>query len=169
MIVKTSSSNRGGKRVIYHFGDCTFDTVRGELRRSGKEIHTTPQVLVVLSYLFEHRDRMVSRDELLEQCWHGSYVSDVTLTICMRRVRQAIGQSQTGLMLIVTLHRRGYRFVAEVTESPEPAPVPAEVGTALLPTLETRMPSAIEREDAVASAIEPLAYEVLGERVASSG
>jgi DNA-binding winged helix-turn-helix (wHTH) protein len=51
--------------MIYQFGDCTLDTVRDEVRRSGEVINTTPQALVVLRYLLEHRDRVVSRDELL--------------------------------------------------------------------------------------------------------
>jgi DNA-binding winged helix-turn-helix (wHTH) protein len=116
--------------MIYHFGDCTLDTARDEIRRSGELIHTPPQARMVLRYLLEHRDRVVSREELLAQCWPRSYVSDATLTSCLRRVRQAIGQTPSGPTLIATLHRRGYRFVAAVTEL-------AETASAVTPDVET--------------------------------
>lgn len=113
--------------MLYQFGDCIFDTTRDELCRSGEVIHTTPQALVVLRILLEYRDRVVSREELFEQCWPGSYVSEATLTSCLRRVPQAIGQTRTGSTLIKTLHRRGYRFVAEVIELAEDAQAPDAV------------------------------------------
>jgi hypothetical protein len=55
-----------------------------------------PQALNVLRYLLAHRDRMVSRAELLAQCWPDSYVSQTTLTSCLWRVRRAIGQNRLG-------------------------------------------------------------------------
>ncbi|WP_089935493.1 AAA family ATPase [Candidatus Entotheonella palauensis] len=103
--------------MIYQFGDCALDTARETLRRTGEVINMAPQALKVLRYLIDHRARVVSRDELLEQCWPESYVSDASLTSYLRRVRQAIGQQRPGPALIETVHRRGYRFVAEVTES----------------------------------------------------
>jgi DNA-binding winged helix-turn-helix (wHTH) protein len=116
----------------YRFGDCVFDDARGELRRLDDVIPLDPQVLVVLCYLLMHRQRVVSRDELLEQCWPETYVSDAALTSCLRRVRQAIGQTQGRVTLIATLHRRGYRFVAEVSEIDEHAAVPPQ-GEAISP------------------------------------
>jgi DNA-binding winged helix-turn-helix (wHTH) protein/predicted ATPase len=106
----------------YRFSDCVFDASREELYRQGEVMHTTPQALKVLRYLLEHRERVVSRDELLEQCWPDSYVSDATLTSCLRRVRQSLGQRGSGSSLIQTVHRRGYRFVAEVIEADDAVP-----------------------------------------------
>ena len=133
--------------MIYRFGDCMFDLARQELRRADAVIRVEPQALRVLCYLFEHRDRVVSRDELIEQCWRESYVSDASLSSCLRRVRQAIGQRRETPILIETVHRRGYRFVAEVTELAEPAPA----------TPETEALSAVEREDATEPEEPPLA------------
>ena len=53
--------------MIYPFGDCEVDTVRFELRRGGERHHVEPQVFDVLLYLLEHRERVVSREELLAQ------------------------------------------------------------------------------------------------------
>ncbi|WP_089718305.1 AAA family ATPase, partial [Candidatus Entotheonella palauensis] len=124
--------------MIYQFYDYIFDSDRNEMRRSGEVVHVRPQVLAVLRYLLEHRHRVVSRDELFEQCWPESYVSDATLTSCLRRVREVIGQTQRGPTLIATRHRRGYQFVAEVTELAETASVMSEVQAASPMTPEGR-------------------------------
>lgn len=112
--------------MIYQFSDCVFDVARQELRRAGAVVSLEPQALTVLCYLFEHRDRVVSRGELIEQCWSESFVSDASLTSCLRRVRQALGQQRGTPTLIETVYRRGYRFVSEVTELAEPDPVAPE-------------------------------------------
>lgn len=128
----------------YRFGDCVFDDARGELRRLDDVIPLEPQVLAVLHYLLVHRQRVISRDELLEQCWPETYVSDAALTSCLRRVRQAIGQTQGGPTLIETLHRRGYRFVAEVIAVDESAsmPLPAPPVLSESPPLQRESPPA---------------------------
>ena len=128
--------------MIYQFGDCIFDSIRDEFHRSGEVINMGPQALAVLRYLLEHRDRVVSRDELFEQCWPNSYVSDTALTSCLKRLRQTIGQTRRGPTVIATRHRRGYQFVAEVTALAATISVRPEVplGT----------PSTIEQEDAFA-------------------
>ncbi|ETW99351.1 MAG: hypothetical protein ETSY1_15300 [Candidatus Entotheonella factor] len=124
--------------MIYRFGDCTFDTARQTLRLTDEIVSVEPQALKVLHYLIENRDHVVSRDELLEQCWPESYISDAALSSCLRRVRQAIGQQRSGQTLIETVHRRGYRFVAEVAEvvetaAPAASPAPSNEPPALAP------------------------------------
>jgi DNA-binding winged helix-turn-helix (wHTH) protein len=51
----------------YQFGDYTLDTERYELRRAGIVVKLRPKVLDVLAYLIAHRERLVSKQELLEQ------------------------------------------------------------------------------------------------------
>ncbi len=72
--------------MIYQFGDCVFDTASEVLYRAEQVVNIEPRALKVLCYLFEHRNRVVTRDELFEACWPDSYVSDTTLTSCLRRV-----------------------------------------------------------------------------------
>ena len=57
--------------MIYQFGSYTLHTLRDELRRAGELVGVSPQTFQVLRYLVEHRNRVVSRDELLEQCSGG--------------------------------------------------------------------------------------------------
>ena len=77
-----------------------------------------PKALQVCLYLLEHRDRGVSKDELIEQVWPDQFISEATLTSTVREVRQATGDSGRTQQIIQVLHGYGYRFVAAVVESP---------------------------------------------------
>jgi DNA-binding winged helix-turn-helix (wHTH) protein len=102
--------------MIYRFGDCLLYAERYELHRAAEVIAVEPKVYEVLLYLLAHRDRVVSRAELVEQCWPETYVSHETLNRCVTRVRQAIGQTRRGPRLIQTVYGTGYRFIGPVTE-----------------------------------------------------
>jgi predicted ATPase/DNA-binding winged helix-turn-helix (wHTH) protein/class 3 adenylate cyclase len=109
--------------MIYRFGTCTYDTERHELFRDSHKVPVERQVREVLVYFLQHRHRVLSRDELLEQCWAETYISDAAVNSCLSRLRQAIGQRRGGPLFIQTVHGAGYRFVAEVLEA-EALPVP---------------------------------------------
>jgi len=100
--------------VIYVFGEFELDTELYELRRSGAVQPLEPQVFDVLSYLVEHRDHLVTKDELLAKIWPGRIVSESALTSRLKTARQAIGDTGRAQRWIKTLHGRGYRFVGEV-------------------------------------------------------
>src|SRR5262252_2844496 len=101
----------------YLFGDHALDTSRCELRRTGMRIKLRPKVFDVLTYLIAHRDRVISRQELLEQLWPKQFVGAATLNSCIMEARQAIGDTGQTQRLIQTLHGRGYRFVAAIAEA----------------------------------------------------
>ncbi len=103
--------------MIYAFGDCELDTERYELRRGDARQHVEPQVFDVLAYLLAHRDRLVTREELLAQVWGHSFVSEATLSSRLMAARKAIGDSGRAQALIRTVRGRGYQFVAPVEES----------------------------------------------------
>src|SRR5262245_26748106 len=104
--------------MIYRFGACVLDAERYELRRAGEVVAIEPKVFQVLVYLIRHRDRVVTRDELLESCWSGTYVSEAALTQGLARARKAGGDHRGGLPLIKTVHGQGYRFVAPLLTDP---------------------------------------------------
>jgi TolB-like protein/DNA-binding winged helix-turn-helix (wHTH) protein len=104
--------------MTYVFGDCELDTCLYTLRRAGRTIRLRPKVFRVCLYLLEHRDRVVSREELCTQVWSGQFISQATLEGVIRAVRQAVGDSGQAQGIIQTLHRYGYRFVADVEERP---------------------------------------------------
>src|SRR6266487_2669200 len=119
--------------MTYVFGDCDLDTCLYSLRRAGQTIRLRPKVFRVCLYLLEHRDRVVSREELCTQVWSGQFISQATLEGVIRAVRQAVGDSGQAQGIIQTLHRYGYRFVADVEERPTKATgIEAQLASALL-------------------------------------
>jgi TolB-like protein len=99
--------------VKFLFGDYTLDTNRRELCRRSQPIAVEPQVFDLLVYLIEHRDRVVSKDDLIDAVWVGRIVSDSTLTSRINAARKAIGDSGEKQELIRTIARKGLRFVGE--------------------------------------------------------
>jgi TolB-like protein/DNA-binding winged helix-turn-helix (wHTH) protein len=98
----------------YFFEDCALDTDRRELRRGVDVVPTAPQVLDLLEYLIRSRDRVVSKDDLVNAIWNGRIVSDAALTTRLNAVRRAIGDSGGQQRLIKTFPRKGFRFVGAV-------------------------------------------------------
>jgi TolB-like protein len=100
--------------MLFSFGDQIVDTDRRELRRNLRQVDVEPQVLDVLIYLLENRDRVVSKDDLIASVWDGRIVSDATLTSRIYAVRKAIGDTGRSQTLIRTVARKGIRFVGSV-------------------------------------------------------
>ncbi len=100
--------------MIYAFGSMELDLSRAELRDSGEPRSVEPQVFALIAYLAEHRDRLVSRDELFEKLWENRVVSDSALSSRIKSARQALGDDGRAQAIIKTVHGKGLRFVAEV-------------------------------------------------------
>jgi len=98
------------------FEDYALDTDRRELHRATDVIVVTPQVFDLLDYLIRNRERVVSKDDLIDAVWNGRIVSDAALTTRLNAVRSAIGDTGEKQHLIKTLQRKGFRFVAKVQE-----------------------------------------------------
>ena len=98
------------------FGDYALDIDRRELKRGSELISIGPQVFDLLVYLVQNRERVVSKDDLLEAVWSGRIVSESTLTSHINAVRKAVGDSGEEQRLIRTVARKGFRFVGEVRE-----------------------------------------------------
>ena len=99
------------------FKDCVLDPERRELMRASRSISIGPQVFDVLLYLVENRDRVVSKDDLLQAVWDGRIVSESTVTSHINAVRKAIGDTGDEQNLVKTVPRKGFRFVGEVREA----------------------------------------------------
>ncbi len=105
---------------MYDFDGCCLDPARVELRRDGEPVHVEPQVFDVLAFLLLHRERVVTKAELLDHVWGNRFVSDSTLTSRVKAARRAIGDDGATQRLIATVHGVGYRFVGEVAEPTGP-------------------------------------------------
>jgi len=105
----------------FAFGEHVLDVERRELRRGGDPVAVEPQVFDLIVYLVQNRDRVVTKDELLDAVWGGRIVSESALTARINAVRRAVGDSGEAQAVIRTIQRRGFRFIAEVREEGAPA------------------------------------------------
>ncbi|SNS50562.1 Transcriptional regulatory protein, C terminal [Actinomadura meyerae] len=103
---------------LYRFDGFELDTSLCELRLAGKRIPVEPRALDVLHHLIEHRDRVVSKEELLDAVWGDRFVSEAAVTTALRTARMAIGDTGRQQRLIRTVFRRGYQFVGTVEQAP---------------------------------------------------
>lgn len=98
------------------FGEYALDAGRRELSRAGAPVAIEPQVFDLLLHLIRNRDRMVSKEDVLDAVWNGRIVSESSLTSRVNAARKAVGDSGEEQRLIRTVARKGFRFVAEVVE-----------------------------------------------------
>jgi TolB-like protein len=113
--------------MIYRFGPFELDLARVELRTGGETVPLERQVFALLAFLVEHRERLVSRDEILEKVWDGRVVSDSAVASRVKSARKALGDDGKAQRFIRTIHGQGFRFVAQVrVERFEPS-LPATV------------------------------------------
>ena len=99
------------------FGEFRFDPPNQCLWRGNISVGLTPKSYAVLDYLLANRDRLVTKEELLEHVWSDSYVTDAVLKVCVREIRKTLDDDAATPRFIETVHRRGYRFVAPVQEA----------------------------------------------------
>jgi pimeloyl-ACP methyl ester carboxylesterase/DNA-binding winged helix-turn-helix (wHTH) protein len=109
--------------MIYRFEGYVVDTQRYELRHHNEIVAIEPQVLEVLTYLIVNRHRVVDKNELLDEVWRTRFVSESALTSRVKAARRAVGDDGQAQRVIRTVHGRGYRVVADVTETRDLAPM----------------------------------------------
>ena len=122
--------------MIYRFANCLLDSRLRELSVGGDAVHVEPQVFDVLLHLIENRDRVVSRNDLVDIVWQGRSVSEATISARIFAARHAIGDTGAAQTAIRTLPRRGFRFVSPVESdavgdeppAPEKPQAPAAFG-----------------------------------------
>jgi TolB-like protein/DNA-binding winged helix-turn-helix (wHTH) protein len=119
--------------VQYLFSDYTLDTDRRELCCGAVPVAVEPQVFDLLTFLIQNRDRVVSKDDLIEAVWSGRIVSESTIASRINAARKALGDSGQAQTLIRTVPRKGVRFVGDVRTVPAggesaPAADPARDG-----------------------------------------
>jgi DNA-binding winged helix-turn-helix (wHTH) protein/TolB-like protein/lipopolysaccharide biosynthesis regulator YciM len=118
----------------YQVADYLIDTDRYRISRGSEVVPVEPKVFDLLLCLIQHRDRVLSRDELFEKVWAGREVSDATLSNHIKSARKALGDNGEQQHTIETVRGRGYQFIAAVSLPPEVtslATTPAESTTPL--------------------------------------
>jgi hypothetical protein len=83
----------------YAFGDFVLDPDRYELARQGRLVPVEPQVFAVLHHLVRHHDRMIGKEELLNEVWRTRAVSESALTSRIESARRALGGRRSPAVL----------------------------------------------------------------------
>lgn len=103
------------------FGSFRLDMTNECLWQGEKETRLTPKAFAVLLHLVNHPGRLVAKETLFETIWPKVYVTDAALTICIGEIRKALRDDPKKAEFIETVHRRGFRFIAPITTSLQPA------------------------------------------------
>ncbi len=103
--------------MIYRFGPFELNTATVELRSGGEVCSVEPQVSALLALLVDNRERLVSKDEIIEKVWDGRAVSEAAVASRIKSARRVLGDDGNTQQFIKTIHRQGFRFVAEAKVS----------------------------------------------------
>jgi DNA-binding winged helix-turn-helix (wHTH) protein len=115
--------------LIYRFDSFELDGSQYRLSRGQEAIHVKPSVLELLVLLIEHRDRVVSKAELIATVWRDRFISDNVLSSTVYEARRALGENAGEARFIKTVHARGYQFhFRPVEEMDRDVEAPAESG-----------------------------------------
>jgi DNA-binding winged helix-turn-helix (wHTH) protein len=98
--------------MIYRFGPFELDTAKVELRSGGEVCSVEPQVFALLALLVDNRERLVSKNEIIEKVWDGRVVSEAAVASRIKSARKVLGDDGKTQQFIKTIHGQGFRFVA---------------------------------------------------------
>jgi DNA-binding winged helix-turn-helix (wHTH) protein/tetratricopeptide (TPR) repeat protein len=103
-------------KVLYDFGNFRCDPREHLLLCDGRPVALSPKSFEILVVLIQKQGRLLTKDELMQQVWPDSFVEEANLTVNISALRKALGETPGGQQYIETVPKRGYRFVAPVTE-----------------------------------------------------
>jgi DNA-binding winged helix-turn-helix (wHTH) protein/predicted ATPase len=103
------------KRIV--FDPFCLDLGNEQLCKGSEAIKLTPKAFAVLDHLVGRPGQLVTKDDLLNAVWPGTFVSDAVLKVVIRQIREALGDDSKSPRFIETAHRRGYRFIGQISES----------------------------------------------------
>src|SRR5580658_1980234 len=135
---------------IYRCEDVEIDPSLGCLKRGGLEQHLRQQSFHLLLYMIERRQRLISKEELIENFWQDAAVTDNAVVQCIKEIRTALGDDPHEPRFIRTIYKIGYRFIANVVEEP----LAADTGRPALEIVESAPSFAIN-----VAAVEPIHAE----------
>jgi DNA-binding winged helix-turn-helix (wHTH) protein len=106
------------RQTLFRFDAFVLDEERRQLLRGAREVHVSPKAFDLLICLIRERPRALSKADIHERLWPGTFVTDASLGMLVAEVRSALGDSARRPRFVRTVHRFGYAFEAGVTEVP---------------------------------------------------
>jgi DNA-binding winged helix-turn-helix (wHTH) protein/TolB-like protein/Tfp pilus assembly protein PilF len=104
-------------RCVYVFGSFRIEVSERQLLRDDQPVPLPPKVFDTLLVLVEHSGHIVGKDELMKTVWPDTFVEEANLTVNISALRKVLGEDSPEQQFIETIPRRGYRFIAPVSES----------------------------------------------------
>ena len=101
--------------MLLSFNEFQIDEKNYTLCSDGEECNVEPLVFDLILFLARNPQRLISRDELIENVWSNRIVSDATISSCIKAARQALGDNGNEQRIIRTVRSRGFQFLADVT------------------------------------------------------
>jgi DNA-binding winged helix-turn-helix (wHTH) protein len=121
----------------YRFDQFELDTEQFSLRANSASIHVEPMVFDLLCFLVENAGQVLTREAIIERVWKGRFVSEATVSSCIKSARKALGDSGQNQTYIRTLRGRGFQFTAPVEGSAQEAADPTRFGMGSSPSRKT--------------------------------
>src|SRR5215467_308046 len=97
-----------------NFGPFCLDFAAECLWKGSRAIKLRPKAFAVLDYLVSRPAQLVTKEELLNEVWAGTFVGEAVLKVAIRQIREALDDDPGTPRFIETAHRRGYRFIGEI-------------------------------------------------------
>jgi len=101
-----------------------LDLEEGCLWKEGRRIDLSPRPLQLIRYLAERPGQLLSKQELIEAVWPDTIVTEASLNQAIRELRKILGDDAKSPNFVETVHRRGFRFIAESAASLKPTALP---------------------------------------------
>ena len=117
IVLAQGNSENGPMEQAFRFGGYRFDVQTARLWSGAQEIRLTPKASAVLKELVIHAGQPVSKEDLFASVWNDTVVSDDALTSCIQELRKALADDARQPRFIETRHRRGYQFVASLSDT----------------------------------------------------
>jgi eukaryotic-like serine/threonine-protein kinase len=127
----------GQLSVMKTFQSFRLDSTNHCLWNGEERVRIAPKVFDVLRYMVENPERLVTQDELLEALWPDTYVNPEVLRKYILDVRKILGDRSDRPQFIETLPKRGYRFVAAISD--DGAAEPLSASAAAVPVAPTSL------------------------------
>src|SRR5262245_32258566 len=141
-----------------------LDAKNAQLWRGTQEIALRPKAFAVLAHLLEHAGQLVTKQQLLDAVWPGTFVTDAVLKDSIRQLREALGDDADAPRFIETAHRRGYRFIGQISTAPASSRLPAAAPGTIRESPAARATTVLGRESELAHMNEWLERALSGER-----
>lgn len=114
MSAPSEPSTRVPELGDFQLGPWTVRQAEGTLCSDGRSTRLEPRVMDVCVYLAAHPGRVVAKEELIAAVWGGAFVEEGALNQAVHSLRKALGDDARQPRYIETIHRRGYRVIAQV-------------------------------------------------------